>query len=152
MPEPIRARPISPADLDRILEIEGESFGRDAYDRNLFANYLRTPRVVFLAAERGRRICGYSLAVASGARAEVVSIAVAPRYRGKGAARVLMESTLRRLARQGVTRVSLTVKAGNDAARTLYEKYGFVKTRMVRAYYEDGADGIRMLRQSAGKK
>jgi ribosomal-protein-alanine N-acetyltransferase len=147
MRQPFYVRPLRPADLDRILEVEHESFGKDAYDRKLFAKYLAVRGVLFLVGASGPHICGYSLAVASNGRAELVSIAVAPRHRRKGIARSLIESTLRRLQRRGVNRVSLTVKIGNDSARALYEEYGFVKTRTVRAYYEDGADGMRMVRE-----
>jgi ribosomal-protein-alanine N-acetyltransferase len=77
-------------------------------------------------------------------RAELVSIAVDPRHRGKGIASVLMASTLRRLRRRGVVRVHLMVKVTNKIAIRFYEQYGFHKSRIVRGYYEDGADAWRM--------
>jgi ribosomal protein S18 acetylase RimI-like enzyme len=55
-----------------------------------------------------------------------------------------MESTLRRLRRRGIARISLTVKATNDNARAFYARYGFEKVRKAPRYYEDGADGWRM--------
>jgi ribosomal-protein-alanine N-acetyltransferase len=57
-----------------------------------------------------------------------------------------MDSTLRRLRRRGVVRLRLTVKVTNEAAIRLYEGYGFQKSRIVRGYYEDGADGWRMVK------
>jgi ribosomal-protein-alanine N-acetyltransferase len=72
---------------------------------------------------------------------------VDPKYRRKGAASALLESTIRRLRRRGVTRYSLMVKVSNRAARAFYEKYGFSKVRTVRGYYEDGSDGLLMLRK-----
>ena len=39
MPKLFVIRPFRQRDLDRILEIEAASFGKDAYDRNLFAEY-----------------------------------------------------------------------------------------------------------------
>jgi ribosomal protein S18 acetylase RimI-like enzyme len=41
------------ADLDRILEIEHASFGKDAYDRNLFAHFFDNCGDLFLVATRG---------------------------------------------------------------------------------------------------
>jgi ribosomal protein S18 acetylase RimI-like enzyme len=38
------------------------------------------------------------------------------------------------------------VKVSNAPARAFYMKYGFHKTRLVRKYYEDGADGVLMAR------
>ena len=43
-------RPVRQRDLDRILEIEAASFGADAYDRNLFAEYTRKCGGLFLVA------------------------------------------------------------------------------------------------------
>ncbi len=138
-------RRLGPADLERILEIEAASFGREAWDRNLFAEYSRTCGDLFLVAEEGpRNICGYMITCTRGGRrrgqAELVSVAVDPRARGRGAASALMESTLRRLRRRAITRLSLMVKTTNGAARAFYEKYGFRKVRRVPRYYEDGAD------------
>jgi ribosomal-protein-alanine N-acetyltransferase len=142
-----------PADLDRIMEIERASFGPDAYDRNLFAEYTRRCGELFLVAERSRKVCGYALtcrrAGAFRNRAELVSLAVDPAMRGRGVASALMESTLRRLRLRGVSRFGLTVKVTNEGARAFYEKYGFIKVRRVRRYYEDGEDGWLMAKRLA---
>ena len=138
--------PIEERELDRILEIEALSFGKEAYDRKLFAEYLHKCGDLFLGARRGRKLCGYMLTHKrpGGIRAELVSVAVDPAWRQKGVAGALMRSTLRRLKRRRVERFSLMVKWTNAGARTFYEKYGFTKIRVVRQYYEDGADGILM--------
>ena len=142
----IEIRKIRPADLDRIQEIEEASFGTDAYDRNLFAEFYRKCGDLFLVAERRSGICGYMVTCIRGDRAEIVSIAVDPPSRGKGAASALMSSTLRRLRRRRVARLVLMVKVTNAPARAFYEKYGFHKVRVVRGYYEDGSDGMLMAR------
>ncbi len=138
------------ADLDRILVIEHASFGIDAYDRNLFAEFHHKCGELFLVALHGRSICGYSVACIGGrstsTRAELVSIAVDPKRRGKGIASALMDSTLRRLRRRGVTRFSLTLKVNNQTAIRFYKRYGFQNGRIVRQYYEDGADGRQMVK------
>jgi len=137
------------SDLDRILQIEHASFGLDAYDRNLFADFHHKCGELFLVAAKGRNICGYMLscigAKSASSRAELVSVAVAPKHRGKGIASALMDSTLRRLRRRGVVRFHLMVKVTNKTAIRFYEGYGFHKLRVVRGYYEDGADGWRMV-------
>jgi len=136
------------SDLDGVLQIEHASFTKDAYDRNLFAEFHHKCGELFLVAVAGRNICGYSIACIGGrtasSRAELVSIAVDPKLRGKGIASALMDSTLRRLRRRGVVRLLLMVKVTNKTAIRFYEGYGFQKGRMVRGYYEDGADGWRM--------
>ena len=137
-------RPLRLSDLDRILEIELASFGKDAYDRNLFADFFHNCGGLFLVALWGTRICGYMVSCIGQNRAELVSIAVDPPARGKGAASVMMESTIRRLRRREVPRLFLMVRSSNAAARAFYEKYGFRRLRVARQYYEDGEDGVLM--------
>jgi len=141
-------RPARASDLDGILEIEHASFGRDAYDRNLFAELLQKCERLFLVAYRpGSGVFAYMVTCAGrGGAAEVVSVAVDPKRRGKGAASELMESTLRRLRRRGVGRVWLTVRMTNRRAVRFYEKYRFRKVRVVRGYYGEGRDGWGMER------
>jgi [ribosomal protein S18]-alanine N-acetyltransferase len=142
-------RRLRASEIDRILRIEHASFGKDAYDRNLFAEYFRKCGELFLVAVRGRRICGYAITCirVGNSCAEVISIAVDPAARQKGAASELMASTIRRLRRRDVARVSLMVKVTNLPARRFYEKWGFRNPRRVPKYYEDGKDGIRMTRE-----
>jgi ribosomal-protein-alanine N-acetyltransferase len=134
------------SDLDRILEIEHASFGKDAYDRNLFAEYFRQCGELFLVAEGGRTVRGYAITCTRGdsLKAELISVAVDPAARASGVASALLKSTLRRLRRRGVTRIGLMVKVTNRPARAFYEKFGFEKVRKVKKYYEDSADGWLM--------
>ena len=55
MSTPLTIRLFRLSDLDRILDIEQASFGEDAYDRNLFANFYHKCGDLFLVAARGRR-------------------------------------------------------------------------------------------------
>ena len=137
-------RPVRHRDLDRILKIEEASFGVDAYDRNLFAEYTRKCGGLFLVAEWGTKVCAYSITATLGNRAELVSVAVDPAFLGKGAATALLDSTVRRLRRRGIARLGLMVKETNHPARAFYAKYGFRKLRRVARYYEDCADGLRL--------
>ena len=148
MTKAISIRLLRPADLDRILQLEHLSFGEDSYDRNLFAEFYRKCGDLFLVALRDRNVCGYMVTCIGGKpdshRAELVSVAVDPKQRGKGIASTLMDSTLRRLRRRGIVRFALTVKVSNHPAIRFYQGYGFHKSRVIRRYYEDGADGWRM--------
>lgn len=139
-------RKLRASDLDRILEIEHASFGKDAYDRNLFAAFLDKCGDLFLVAERGWGVCGYMVTCIGGRPrgAELVSVAVDPKERGKGAASALIESTVRRLRLRGVTRLRLMVRVTNRKAVAFYGKYGFRKLRIVRGYYEGKGDAWLM--------
>jgi [ribosomal protein S18]-alanine N-acetyltransferase len=137
-------------DMDAILRIEHASFGRDAYDRNLFADFYHKCGDLFLVAEGTGRIWGYMLTCArprSGTQtAQLVSVAVAPEARREGVASALMDSTLRRLRRRRVKRFSLAVKVTNRRALAFYRKYGFQQLRILPQYYEDRKDAWLMAR------
>src|ERR1019366_7796226 len=96
------------ADLQSILRIERKSFARDAWDRELFLDYLaRSDRSVFLIATIGRAVVGYALAFPSETRAEVDSIAVAPAARRKGVAVALLKGVIGGLRLRGFRTGSL---------------------------------------------
>jgi len=147
MSAPYSVRPFRLSDLDRICQIEHLSFGKDAYPRNLFADFYYKCRGLFLVVERDSTLWGYMITCRSGDRGERVSVAVAPEARSRGAASALMESTLRRLRRAGIARIRLMVRVRNRKARAFYEKYGFAKVRIVPAYYSDAADALMMARE-----
>ncbi len=136
--------------MDAILKIEHASFRKDAYDRNLFADFYHKCGDLFLVAGGTRRISGYMLTCTrsrgGSPMAQVVSLAVAPGARRAGVASALMESTLRRLRRRRVKRLSLAVKVTNRAAIAFYRKYGFQSLRSLPRYYEDGKDAWLMVR------
>ena len=144
---PHTVRRLRMADLDRIMEIERASFGDEAYDRSLFAEFFRKCGELFFVVAHDREVRGYMVTCIRGEQAELVSIAVDPAARRRGAASALMESTLRRLRRRGIARIGLMVRVTNDQARAFYERYGFEKVRKAPRYYEDGGDGWRMAKK-----
>jgi len=132
-------------DLPSILRIEKRSFARDAWDRELFLDYLARPdNFLFLAAIIDRAVVGYVVAFQGATRAEVDSIAVAPAKRGRGIAVALLKRVIGLLRHRGFRTVSLNVRLKNKAAIRLYRKLGFQRVRRVNGYYEDGAAAWRM--------
>lgn len=153
MHKPLSIRRFRASDMDAILKIEHASFHKDAYDRNLFAEFHYKCGDLFLVAEGTRGIGGYMVTCirsrGGSRRAELVSVAVDPKARYQGLASALMDSTLRRLRRRRVTRFSLMVKVTNRAAVAFYRKYRFLQLRIARGYYEDGKDAWLMVRDLA---
>ena len=145
-------RPFRPADIDRILEIERASFGRDAWPRSMFLDFSRHCPDLFLVLKSGRRIAGYSITCTTGEKAELTSIAVDPRVRRRGFAQALLDYTASELRRCRVHSWWLMVRVDNVAAIAFYRGYGFARTRLVRNYYEDGASGYRMRLALSHKK
>jgi ribosomal-protein-alanine N-acetyltransferase len=132
--------------LDRILQIERASFGRDAWPRKAFLEYYDECRELFLVVKFSRRIAGYIIACVDGRDGEIASLAVHPDYRRRGLAAVLIGRALRELRAAGIRRVELMVRVGNTAGEQLYRSFGFRRVRAVSRYYEDGGDGFLMVR------
>jgi ribosomal-protein-alanine N-acetyltransferase len=137
----IDVHPFERRNLDRIVEIERASFGRDAWPAEAFVNYWRESPKLFLVARQSRKIVAYSITRTNWRGAELESIAVDPRYRGRGAARALLDATMARL---GMRTVRLMVDTSNASALRFYRQYGFVRVRLVKRYYGAGRDAWRM--------
>ena len=131
-------------DLPRILKIENQSFGVDAWPAGLFREYARACPRLFLVAWVGRVAAGYSVTCVNKNTADIASIAVLPRYRGRRIASKLLQRTITKLQRLGVDTLTLMVRRENHGAIELYRKFGFVRTATVAGYYEDGATAWRM--------
>ena len=141
----IDVRAFERRNLARIVQIERASFGKDAWAAELFVEYWRQSPELFLIARQGRRIAGYSITRTNGRGAELESIAVDPRYRGRGVGQALMDATVAQL-KAGALR--LMVSTSNAPALRFYRQYGFVRTRLVKRYYGAGRDAWRMSLQA----
>lgn len=81
--------------------------------------------------------------------AELVRIAVEPDYRRQGLAHELLKASLAGLSRMGVQVLHLEVRVSNKAARSLYEKDGWVYQGVRKGYYRDGEDAALYRRDLA---
>jgi len=126
-------------DVDDLAEIHAASFHRGWAAAEIEA-LLAQDRVVTVVARRGspfgtRRPIGFVMVRAAEDEAEVLTVAVAPRQRGRGLATRLMETVLRRLYHDRVKSVFLEVDDGNAPALALYARLGFREVGRRKNYY-----------------
>jgi ribosomal-protein-alanine acetyltransferase len=140
----IHIRRAAQRDIEAIVTLEKASFGASAWTARLFKQYLEHCGGLFLVASVGGRVAAYSITCYGQTRAELHSIAVHPRHRGTGLAGRLLRRSEVVLRRRRVEAWFLTVRRSNIEAIAAYRRFGFVPTRGLRAYYEDGEDGWRM--------
>jgi [ribosomal protein S18]-alanine N-acetyltransferase len=147
----IKIRNCREEDLDRITEIENSSFD-DPYPYRLFVTFLADfPdgfRVAVLVDNGG--IVGYCI-VSSSERQDTMmisSIAVGSKFRKLGIGEKLLNDSIKIAEKHSSTnqirRIILQVAVGNQAAKSLYEKFGFRNVRKIKDYYGKGKDGIQM--------
>jgi ribosomal-protein-alanine N-acetyltransferase len=144
VPSRITVRRCRGADLPGVLAIERASFAREAWPRDLFVELLEEWPRLFLVGVAEGRVAGYIAAVLRGKAAELVSVAVHPRYRKRGVAAVLMRRVLTLLRKDAIEQCWLMVRPGNRGALRLYRAFGFTRVRRVKDYYGRGRDGLRM--------
>ncbi len=150
-------RDASTADLPSILLIEhscfplGVAFG-PAQVRRLLRNPRAYCRVAQGAGARGTSsdIAGWAVGLIRRHRhsksARLYTLAIDPDCQGQGVGRLLVEDQLAHFRAEGASRVYLEVRSDNTRAIGLYEKLGFKIVRKLPKYYEDGRDGVRMMR------
>ena len=73
---------------------------------------------------------------------EVLTVGVTPQARRRGVALALMLAALDIAREAGTSAAFLEVAVDNDAAITLYELMGFVRTGLRKAYYDRGPAGV----------
>lgn len=120
----IELRPIEPEDAAACAAIEAQCF-TDAWSERSFAEEAENPLADFVVAEADGEICGYGGIISAGGISELPKICVAPEFRRRGAADMIMNA-LECLARtRGSDQLTLEVRVSNEAAIALYEKSGF---------------------------
>ncbi len=72
----------------------------------------------------------------------LTAIAVHPKHRKKGLARLVLSEMLKKGERQGAKQATLEVEQSNLAALALYKKEGFITAGIRKAYYKNGSDAV----------
>lgn len=79
--------------------------------------------------------------------AHITIVAVHPNYQGQGLGQALLYALLEKARQRGMERATLEVRASNQPALLLYEKFGFREAGRRRRYYEDtGEDALILWR------
>ncbi|WP_344863237.1 ribosomal protein S18-alanine N-acetyltransferase [Planomonospora alba] len=133
-------------DLPEVMELERATFPADAWSEGMLRGELadqpRTRHYVVAVADG--RIVGYAGLAAAGDQADVQTIAVAAGRRRAGIGGAMLSELLAEARRRGARSVFLEVRADNPDAQAVYDRFGFERIGLRRAYYADGIDAIIM--------
>jgi [ribosomal protein S18]-alanine N-acetyltransferase len=136
-------------DAGALAALHARSFRR-GWSEDELERLLTDRQVIAHRAMTDSDLAGFILSRMAAGEAEILSVAVATRWRGRGIARRLLDLHLRRLAGLGVGAVFLEVEEGNKPALRLYDRAGFREVGRRPGYYpgEAGAPGAaRVLRR-----
>ena len=77
--------------------------------------------------------------------AHILNFGIRTAFRGRGLGRALLGEVIEILNREGVRRVTLEVRKGNEIARKLYSSFGFIEAGTRERYYrDDNEDAVVM--------
>ncbi|NEA28669.1 ribosomal protein S18-alanine N-acetyltransferase [Actinomadura bangladeshensis] len=143
-------RPMTEADLPAVHRLERALFPEDAWSEEMLRGELaeqpRTRHYV-VAEEPDGEIVGYAGLAAAGGQADVQTIGVRADRRKSGVGAALLTALLNEAVRRNSEAVFLEVRADNDAAHRLYERFGFVRVGLRKRYYQPSdVDAIVMSR------
>ena len=127
----------SSRDAASIAALHAASFHRGWSDVEI-EGLLIDRQVVTHRAMLGRKLAGFIMSRMVRGEAEVLSVAVAPAWRGRGVGRRLLEVHMRQLANLGIRAMFLEVGEDNAPARKLYRGMGFGEVGRREGYYADG--------------
>ncbi len=127
-------RPLTTADALACATLHGGAFAH-GWSEIEFERLLAADASYADAAFDGRMLMGFILSRVAADEAEVLTIVVAPRWRGKGLGNNLLVRHLARLAAARVATLFLEVNADNVPARALYARAGFKDVGRRKGYY-----------------
>ncbi len=138
--------PASQDCLDAVFAIEADEMAPDCFPRFFFTQALGLFGPGFLVARIDDEIAGYALLGrhAEDRDAELYSVVVGARWRGRGAGEALTRACIEVAQRWTCDAVRLSVSPGNAVARRLYETVGFERCGFEPGYYGVGVDRVLM--------
>ena len=131
----LRIREGGASDIAAIAEMEAAVFPDDAWSENALCQHFAAAYNRALIAEREGAAVGYLLFSVLPPESELYRVACLPDSRQCGIGARLMTAYLAILAESGVSDTFLEVRESNEAAISLYEKYGYTKVGCRKNYY-----------------
>lgn len=139
-------------DLGILLDLENQIFPEDPWsERNFTYELCENPFATVYVFEYENNVVGYMDIWITFEQAQIANIGVVPLYQGKGIASFMLKHAVACAEENGCENMSLEVRRSNQAAISLYEKYGFIQVGIRRHYYEDGEDAFLMVKPMGGQ-
>jgi ribosomal-protein-alanine N-acetyltransferase len=138
----VAIEPATLRDAPRLAQLHGASFHR-GWGEGEFEQMLAERNTLVHRLRQGRTTIGFAVSRMAVDEAEILSIAVDAKHRGRGLSRNLLLTHLGHLAGHGVRTVFLEVEENNQPARRLYDRAGFsVAGRRERYYKQPGGEQL----------
>jgi [ribosomal protein S18]-alanine N-acetyltransferase len=147
MSDPLKIRRLTYADLPQVIAIERRAFPTP-WSLAMFVLELSKPSGICLAATRGERVVGYLVCSRYDRVWHVMNVAVDDRQLRRGIATALLTRLFEIADRRG-EQYTLEVRESNNAAITLYERFGFKSAGLRPGYYHDNKEDAVIMWRTA---
>ena len=112
-----------------------------------FESELENPIAFYFGAIAEGEVIGYCGYWWTFGEAQITNVAVAPEFRQKGIASSLMDEMINHCREMDVFSITLEVRVSNNAAISMYEKYGFERVGLRPKYYNNKEDALLMTKE-----
>ncbi|MCL1984260.1 MAG: GNAT family N-acetyltransferase [Methanomassiliicoccaceae archaeon] len=138
-------REYDPADSDRLYMIMCGSLDETYGQEMLSYFHLQWPKGQLVVCDYSGRPIGFlSSSKIDNSHARIMMFAVDPNFRSMGLGSELLIRLKHIAMMNGMNHISLEVRPSNMRAINLYRRHGFVPTEIMKNYYNDGGDAMRM--------
>ena len=149
LPTGVKFRPMTALDLVSAIAIEKEVYGKTAWSADQFKEeFAKAPKSAqYLAAEIEGQLIAYAGIFYVADVADIHTITVVADQRRKGIGRELLKRLIDWARVKKAQAIMLEMRLGNDAARPLYESFGFIEISKRENYYGPGLTAVVMRKE-----
>jgi len=146
LPTGVKFRPMTALDLVSAIAIEKEVYGKTAWSADQFKEeFAKAPKSAqYLAAEFEGQLIAYAGIFYVADVADIHTLTVVADQRRKGIGRELLKRLIDWARVKKAQAIMLEMRLGNDAARPLYESFGFIEISKRENYYGPGLTAVVM--------
>jgi ribosomal-protein-alanine N-acetyltransferase len=135
----LRIAPLEERHLARVVAIELDSQSCP-WSEQSFRNEITHQNGVFIVGFAGQELVGFAGQWIVVDEAHIITVAIDQAHRRQGFGQKLIADLLLRAKDLGATCATLEVRAGNEPAIKMYEKFGFTSTGKRKNYYPDNKE------------
>lgn len=126
---------LTPCDFKQFLNLQNTAFPENPWSEQSAKHFCSGKFSQCLFDFQDDHLRGYLITQTLFEEAEIISVATAPRNRGAGIARHLLETFLEQFQKNEGERILLEVAETNLPARALYQSLGFETISVRKGYY-----------------
>lgn len=141
--------PLTSSRISELGKLDSVCFS-DPWSTESFASALENELYTYFIAVDTTlgNVCGYGGMISVLDSADITNIAVLPDYREKGIGSALLSELISAAEAKGAFSLHLEVRESNNAAKRLYEKFGFVIDGKRKNYYRRPTEDAILMTKS----